>query len=231
MRRHARRMRRHGLQPMVVINSGDQFPDVAGLLIVRALWRYRSELAPFSTAAALALAGLWLHAVHPRWWPAILLATAAGPTLVLAAGSRWLDRRIERIYAATVLTIAGTWLTAVTAHGLAGHLRGVLLLATFGGGIPWWFHRRRRARVRVERTLRAWPDIADTVGLPGSRLLSAVVGIWGWRARLALKRGQTVTEVINKIPAIESGLGTRPGAVRVEADPARQTDPLARPIR
>jgi hypothetical protein len=28
MRRHARRMRRYGMQPMVVINFGDRLPDL-----------------------------------------------------------------------------------------------------------------------------------------------------------------------------------------------------------
>ena len=179
MRRHARRMRRYGLQPMVVINSGDQLPEIAGLLLARAVWRYRSELAPFSAAATLALTGLWLHTTHPRWWPAVLLLALAGAVLILVRGRRWLDRRAERIYAATILAAGGGWLTAATVYGLPGPLRSALLIATLTGGVPWWLHRRRRARVRIERTLRAWPDIADTVGLPGSRLLSAVVGIWG----------------------------------------------------
>jgi S-DNA-T family DNA segregation ATPase FtsK/SpoIIIE len=87
-------------------------------------------------------------------------------------------------------------------------------------GIPWWAHRRRRARVRVDRTIQAWPDIAEQIGLTGSRVLSAVVDVWGWRARMTLHAGQTVADVIAHVPAIESGLGTRPGAVRVEPDPA-----------
>src|SRR5439155_24006204 len=84
----------------------------------------------------------------------------------------------------------------------------------------WWAHRRRRARVRVDRTIQAWPDIAEAIGLAGSRALSAVVDVWGWRARMALRTGQTVADVIAHVPAIESALGTRPGAVRVEPDPA-----------
>src|SRR5258708_3633553 len=44
--------------------------------------------------------------------------------------------------------------------------------------------------------------------------MSAVVDVWGWRARFALARGQTIEEVIAKIPAIESGLGTVRGAAR-----------------
>jgi S-DNA-T family DNA segregation ATPase FtsK/SpoIIIE len=45
--------------------------------------------------------------------------------------------------------------------------------------------------------------------------MSARVDVWGWRARFRLARGQTITDVIARIPAIESGLGTFRGAVRV----------------
>ncbi len=69
--------------------------------------------------------------------------------------------------------------------------------------------------MRVERALAAWPEIADAVGLAGSRVQSAVVDVWGWRARFALARGQTINDVIGRLPAIESSLGTFRGAVRV----------------
>jgi S-DNA-T family DNA segregation ATPase FtsK/SpoIIIE len=49
--------------------------------------------------------------------------------------------------------------------------------------------------------------------------MSAVVDVWGWRARFRLARGQTITDVMAKIPAIESGLGTFRGAVRVYPTP------------
>ena len=49
--------------------------------------------------------------------------------------------------------------------------------------------------------------------------MSAVVDVWGWRARFALARGQTITDVIAKLPAIESGLGTFRGAARVYPTP------------
>ena len=113
--------------------------------------------------------------------------------------------------------------------------------------MPWWAHRRRRARVRVERKLEAWPDIAKAVGLAGSQVMSAVVDVWGWRARLRLARGQTIADVTARIPAIESGLGTFRGAVRVyptpddlanrcelrvlDMDPHADADPVARPVR
>jgi S-DNA-T family DNA segregation ATPase FtsK/SpoIIIE len=85
--------------------------------------------------------------------------------------------------------------------------------------VPWWAHRRRRAKVRVERKLDAWPEIAQAIGLAGSQVMSAVVDVWGWRARFRLARGQTISDVTAKIPAIESGLGTFRGAVRVYPTP------------
>jgi hypothetical protein len=89
------------------------------------------------------------------------------------------DRLRERVYAGTVVLVAGSWSAAA-------------------------------------------------VGFAGSRVLSAVVDLWGWRARLSLRPGQTVADVIAHVPAIESGLGTRPGAVRVEPDSAHAARVLMR---
>ena len=85
--------------------------------------------------------------------------------------------------------------------------------------LPWWASHRRRAKVRVDRMLESWPEIATAIGLAGSQVMSATVDVWGWRARFRLARGQTIRDVIAKIPAIESGLGTFRGAVRVHPTP------------
>ncbi|GLW63982.1 hypothetical protein Arub01_22260 [Actinomadura rubrobrunea] len=217
LRRHARRMRRAGLQPMIVINSDDQLPDVIAVVLGRALWRYRSELAPFTLALILLITAVTLHVTHPGWWVAILIGTALSAWLLALAGHRvGLTLRAERLYAATVAFAAGGWLAAATALGvLYRPLPQLLFFATFVLGIPWWLHRRRRARVRVERQLAAWPDISQAIGLTGSRVQSAIVDLWGWRARVALARGQTIQDVTAKIPALESALGTYRGAVRV----------------
>ena len=102
---------------------------------------------------------------------------------------------------------------------MAGPFRPPLpQLLAIGGlvlAVPWWAHGRRRAKVRVERKLAAWPAIARDVGLPGSEVISAIVDLWGWRARLRLARGQTIADLTGKIPAIESGLGIFRGALRV----------------
>jgi FtsK/SpoIIIE family len=221
MKRHARRMRRYGLQPMVVVNAGDPLPDLIIVLIVRWVWRYRSELAPLGLAVVTAVTAWLLNRAYPGWWAAILATSVTGAAGLLIFGhSLGLSTAAERWYAAIVTVTDGGWLAAATG---GGPWRGPLPQVLLGGGlvlaVPWWAHRRRRARVRVERTLAAWPEIAQAVGLSGSRVMSAVVDVWGWRARFALARGQTIQDVINKVPAIESGLGTYRGAVRISATP------------
>jgi hypothetical protein len=221
LRRNARRMRRYGLQPMIVMSPGDRLPEIAVVLMGRWLWRYRSELAPPAATLITALAGWVMHATHPHAWPIVAVATLAIGGAVIAAGRKLgLATRAERTYATTVVTAGGAWLTVAT---VAGPWRSpqcqILAIGGLVLAVPWWAHRRRRARVRVERTLEAWPEIAESTGLAGSRVMSAVVDVWGWRARFALARGQTIGDVIGKIPAIESGLGTFRGAVRVYPTP------------
>lgn len=119
MRRHARKMRRNGLQPMVIIDRDDQFPDVAALLVARAMWRYRSELAPVYLVTVLVLGGAVLHLTHAGWWPWLLAAAVVVAWVLALFGDRvGLSLRIERIYAATVAMSGGGWLSAATALGV-----------------------------------------------------------------------------------------------------------------
>lgn len=46
MRCQARKLSCQGVQPMMLISSDGQLPDMIGVVIGRWLWRYRSELAP-----------------------------------------------------------------------------------------------------------------------------------------------------------------------------------------
>ncbi len=241
-RRMRRRLHRRDVrgEPLTLLVD-DRYPGETLEALVRAIYRYRSELAPLVLGAATGLTAAFLHPRFPGWAPVLALLAIAGSAVLwwaerLTPGLRW----IERAYAATITGAAGLWLAAATAVGPGtAPLPALLVLGTLTAAMPWWRHRRRRARVRVERTLEAWPDIAEAVGLTGSRVMSAVVDLWGWRARVGLRRGQTAADVIAKVSALESGLGTRPGAIRVEPDPARadhclirvlNTDPHARAI-
>jgi hypothetical protein len=221
MRRQARQARRSGLQPMMVVNSGEPFPETVGVVLLRAAWRYRSELAPVAVTGGIVAAAWWLHATRPHWWFPVAVLAGVAAWAVTLFGARWrLPTLIERVYAAVTTYVAGVWLSAAIAVGpflspllQSGLIAGLIL------SVPWWAHRRRRAKVRIERKLQAWPDIAKAIGLAGSEIVSATVDVWGWRARLRLARGQTINDVAGKIPALESGLGTFRGAVRVYPTP------------
>ena len=221
MRRQARQARRAGMQPMMVINSGDPFPELAVVIIARWTWRYRSELAPLGVALLVAGLGWYAHAALRGWWPVILAGSGAAAWVVAAFGAKiGIPARLERLYVAATVLACGTWATLAAALGpFAFPLRQLLGIGAVVLSVPWWANRRRRAKVRVERAIAAWPDIARNAGLDGSQVMNATVDLWGWRARLRLARGQTITDVTAKIPALESGLGTQRGAIRVSPDP------------
>jgi len=216
LRRHARRLTRDGYQPMMIINSGSDLPETAAKAIGRAIWRYRSELIPVAVATATFIAANTLHRAHHTAWPWLALATLAGMAALTIPPPPWarkawamLDHPAERAYAIAVTATTGGWLTTATAIGpMTPPMPAIAVVLTITCGIPWWASRRRRAKVRVDRMLDAWPEIANATGLPGSQIMSALVDVWGWRARLRLARGQTINDVITKIPALESGLGT-----------------------
>lgn len=217
LRRIARKARRAGLQPVVVLGDGGRLPPSAMEVIARVAWGYRSELAPFLVAGAVFLAGWWAHLSTPHWYPFFIAGSAAAAWLLVTFGAwlglSWLP---DRVYAGVVVFAAGGW---VAFAALIGPLAPPLLLALGAVAlllaVPWWADQRRRARARVLRLVAAWPDIARAIGLPGSAIQSVSVDAWGWRAWLRLAYGQTIADVAARTPAIESALGTVHGALRV----------------
>ena len=217
MRRQSRQARRAGMQPMMVINPGDPIPELAAVIIARWAWRYRSELAPLGIACLVAGLGWYARAALSPWWPLILAVAGVAAWLLAAFGARFgLPTRLERLYVAVTVLAGGTWAALAAAIGpLTSPLPQALGIGGLLLSVPWWANRRRRAKVRVERTIATWPVIATHIGLAGSEIMSATADLWGWRALLRLARGQTITDVMAKIPAIESGFGTHRNAIRV----------------
>jgi S-DNA-T family DNA segregation ATPase FtsK/SpoIIIE len=229
----------------MLVDASESLAALAAIAFGRWAYRHRSAFAPFLLALTVFVASGIAHPHHSGWWipltplTVVLTLVTGVPHSLLRRRPRtapvarflhrvWsvfgIDRGIERGYLASILGFTGTWAAFALANGATRKpLPQILLIGTLILGIPWWFHRRRRSRVRVERTIQAWPSIAESVGLPGSRLVSVVVDKWGWSARLKLRRGTPSTEAIARIPHIESGLGERPGSVRMVAD-ARKAD-------
>jgi DNA segregation ATPase FtsK/SpoIIIE, S-DNA-T family len=209
----------------------------------RLAWRYRSELAPLTLALVLLAAGVVLHAWWPGWWQVVAATAVAAGLVVGDLGHRLgLDRPIERGYAATVTAASWLWLAAATRLGpLCRLLLLVLLAGVLVGGVPWWTHRRRRAKVRVVRAMTTWAEDAAAADLDGAHLQAVDVAGDGkqWTARLLLPKGKTLADALARVPKLESALGLRPRAIRVEEDPtlARRVilrvvtrDPHGRPL-
>jgi DNA segregation ATPase FtsK/SpoIIIE, S-DNA-T family len=259
-----RAMRRRGSNDpfqLVILGPDEPLGLIALEAAARWAWRHRTAFAPFGITLAAFTAAAYAHPHHARYWLAtagitvvatvvlgiphrLLWSRPAGRFTAGALMRLWeacgIDRGIERAYAATVIAVTGGWLAAAIAAGpMARPLPAIAGSATVILGIPWWFHRRRRAKARVEKTISAWPDVAENAGLAGAEILSVVVDAWGWTARVLLRKGKTTGEVIGKIPVLESNLGLRPGSMRVFADGTRadrfimrviENDPHAEPV-
>jgi len=260
--RRARRALRKGNDPFQLVILGPDEP--LGLIALAAAgrwaWRHRTAFVPFGITIAAFGVAAYAHPHHARYWLPVAGITVAvtvvlglphrilwtRPAGKITAGAlarlwekRGIDRGIERAYAATVIAVTGGWLAAAIAIGpTVKPLPAIAGIATVILGIPWWFHRRRRAKARVEKTIAAWPEVAENAGLAGSEILSVVVDAWGWTARVPLRKGITPAQVIGKIPALESNLKLRPGSMRVFADDKRadrfimrviENDPHAEP--
>jgi S-DNA-T family DNA segregation ATPase FtsK/SpoIIIE len=158
-----------------------------------------------------------LHTSRFHWWFVTTGVTAVATLAMVFLGQRvGLANRLERGYATATIALTGGWITAATILGpFHRPLPTVAIIAGVIAAIPWWAHRRRRAKVRIERKLDAWPEIAQAIGLAGSRIQSIVIDVWGWHARLALARGQTIDDALHRIPALESALDVHRGAARV----------------
>jgi S-DNA-T family DNA segregation ATPase FtsK/SpoIIIE len=236
---------RHGGYPVILPPLYEPSAAIVFAALGRLAYRHRSAFLPFAiTGAAFILAAI-LHRHQPGLWVTAAVVTAAAafvlgilhrllwanPAGKLTAGfltRAWeacgISRPAGRAYVTAVAVTSGGWLSAAIAAGpTVKPLPAIAAIATIVLGIPWWARRRRRARVRIERTVQAWPDIAENMGLPGSRIASAKGDAWGFTARVILRKGTTAVQAINQVPMIESGLGIRPGSMRViETDPHAQ---------
>ncbi len=219
------------------------------MVLLRFAWRYRHELGPFYALLALAtVAGIGYEYAPALWLLAVPLGAA-----VTAALWRWkTDRTAERAYVVAIGTAATLWTTAAW-WASPGHdwLAATGLAGAVAGGIPHWFHYRRRGKVTVRRgapsairremrrIVKDWPELSEYMQLAGSHIQRAEADEIGYSLTLALRAGLTSADVIGNLHRVESVLQTSPGAARLLPDPKRadrvfvrivRNDPLATPI-
>jgi len=94
---------------MMLINSGSDLPEAATTALVRAIWRYRSELVPIAVAVATFIAANTLHRAHHGAWPWLALAALATIAALAVPPPPWarktwvmLDHPAERAYAIAI---------------------------------------------------------------------------------------------------------------------------------
>ena len=222
MRRQARQIRRSGMQPMMFINGDPgQFPAPVGVMLARFAWRYRSELAPLGVAAMTLLAACWTHAALAKWWAVILAGSSVAAWLIafLARGS---DSRPLRN--ASTRPRPSSW----PADGSPWPRSWDRSRHRFRE--PWqsarWFWRCRGGRTDAGARRCAWNASSRPGRTSRGRSASSAPrscpppSMCGDGAQgSGSARGQTITDVTARIPAIESGLGTFRGAVRIYPTP------------
>ena len=201
-RRQARRSWRGRRDPFPVMfyDPGEPLGLIMAAALARWAYRHRSAFVPFAIMAAAFVRRPWPIRSTARQWVSVALLTAgvtilaaiphrlawASPAARITAGlitRMWeacgIDRPAERAYAATVIAVTGGWLSAAIALGPAVKpLPAIAGISTVILGIPWWAHRRRRARVRAERTL---SGLAGTRGQYGPARLPNRLDSWWTR--------------------------------------------------
>ena len=220
MRRQARHARRSGLQPMMVINSGDQLPEsiVDGGTAVGVAVPLRTRPRPRRRCCWRPAGGCTPPTAHV--WPVLAaLAAVAACALVIAGAKAGLAAVIERLYAATLALAAGGWLAASTASArplaaaASSHRRrpgavGAVVGAPAPAGQG---PHRTQARGLARHRPRGRPGRLTGHVRPGGRVGLAVPA--APRPRPDHHRRD------RQIPALESALGTFRGAVRVYPTP------------
>lgn len=185
------------------------------------LWRYRWQLTPIAVAA-----GAWLLAILMRAWPPAGVVLVAAAVATLVGLHRFRLRGEELLYGRLVVAAGSSWIIAAALIGPARP--GVALawaILTIGAGLPWWRHRRIRGRIRVDRTIEAWPDWSNRAGLTGVRIVTATAGRVSDRLRLELRRGQqNARQLVDGLENLASVRGTPVWRLRADTTITR-TDP------
>jgi hypothetical protein len=192
-------------------------------------WRWRYQTAPLTAICATWLTGSLLR-FAPHGGRLVVAAVVLGGAVWWFFSRKWLDRRIERIYATACLAGVAAWLFAATTVGVGWNtsvgrpLVPVLWVLGVLAAMPWWQHFRVRpptAGAPADTTLATlWAERVAESGraLPGSRLVNVHPVKNGVEAEIVLQPGVHVTaNAIAATQKVTSAFEETEGSVAIES--------------
>jgi len=186
------------------------------------LHRRRFGLGPFYMGGAIAgtatLYSVFELSSGQAWTATTALAVGGGTWIATRVRDGW-----RRAYAYAMLTASASWV--LTTHELVPEPVSLkwsaiaLLAGTVVGGIPWWTSDVRRKRVRMEESLRDWPQLAARIGRAEMSITSVVGTTTGSKGRFTWPRGlYEVDEILKSKGKIEGALCPRAGTLRLSRE-------------
>jgi hypothetical protein len=213
----------------------------------RLVFRWRRAISPVLFAGLVFLLAVVLRETVPwLWWTAAVLPVCGGLLAYFGPvlSERWsglvtrlvpagldrgrdgvLDRPVERIYLAAMLTTIGTYLAVRWGFGpseFTGWTWKIGLLV-FGGS--WWYHRRIRTAGRADRVAKRWTKFtrsdtcpANLKPLVGSKVLSATGEGRNSVLKVRVADAGTAANVERLGNPLAAYFKMRPGSVHIKGD-------------
>lgn len=177
------------------------------------MWRYRYQLAPIYTAAALVVLVLLGHYTDRVMWTSItggLIAAAA-----LKAG--WKLTTGERAVVGAAAFTAVGWYAWVVHRGLPpwdGYPKWGTALFLIPAAL-WWDHYRVRNQIAAQKKADAWGPWSRSVALAGTKLKHIAVSKWWWTGTIS-HVGYTFDQVKGAEELLEQHMGLNEDGVTIE---------------
>jgi S-DNA-T family DNA segregation ATPase FtsK/SpoIIIE len=175
----------------------------------------RAILAPLYAGLGVLAGALVVVVVAPRLWWVFPAVGVAGATL-----TAWRVRQFyRRIWITADTAVWGLYGGLAVAGGAAaGYVWGGLALAV-AGAVPHWVEAKVSGEARVLRRLQPsrWAEMCEARGLKGLKRGRIARTVMGLDVVVTLNGKLTIEMLNSHVRQLETGLGTRRGAVRITA--------------
>jgi S-DNA-T family DNA segregation ATPase FtsK/SpoIIIE len=194
----------------------------------RWLMRHRRPLAPVYLALVVWLIGVVVHRRAAEVGTDVVVGWLLIPALVLFLACRgFLDSGMTRVVVNLVGLTEMGWIAYAHAVGPTevGALYSWLIISVVIAGF-WWSNRVVEDRIKMERVVDSWPEIARAVNITRSampRALFRATVNGGWTARVI---GPPSNRIIDRVGDIEAEMGLVRGKLTAHATTLANTTEL-----